>query len=102
MKIRSFRPFPTEEVAKALAKVKSFAVMDKADSFNGHCGPLYAEVTAALYAQGVHEPKGISYIYGLGGRDVRVESIQHVFDELQEITRTGAVGETYRYLDVRE
>ena len=102
VKIRSFRPFPTEEVAKALAKVKSFAVMDKADSFNGHCGPLYAEVTAALYAQGVHAPKGISYIYGLGGRDVRVESIQHVFDELQEITRTGAVGETYRYLDVRE
>ena len=39
---------------------------------------------------------------GLGGRDVRVESIQHVFAELEKIAATGEVGETYRYLDVRE
>ena len=45
---------------------------------------------------------GRSYIYGLGGRDVRVESIQHVFAELEKIAATGEVGETYRYLDVRE
>ena len=52
-----------------------------------------------LYTSG---PKGINYIYGLGGRDVRVESIQHVFAELEKIAATGEVGETYRYLDVRE
>ena len=34
--------------------------------------------------------------------DVRVESIQHVFAELEKITASGVVGETYRYLDVRE
>ena len=45
---------------------------------------------------------GRPYIYGLGGRDVRVESIQHVFAELEKIAATGEVGETYRYLDVRE
>ena len=38
----------------------------------------------------------------VGGRDVRVESIQHVFAELEKIAATGEVGETYRYLDVRE
>ena len=54
------------------------------------------------YETGVSAPKGISYIYGLGGRDVRVESIQHVFAELAEIAATGVTGETYRYLDVRE
>ena len=47
-------------------------------------------------------PKGISYIYGLGGRDVRVESIEHVFAELEKVAATGETGETYRYLDVRE
>jgi pyruvate ferredoxin oxidoreductase alpha subunit len=82
--------------------VKAFAAMDKDDSFNAHCGPIYAETCASLYAQGISAPKGISYIYGLGGRDVRVESIQHVFAELEEIANTGNVGETYRYLDVRE
>ena len=102
IKVRSFRPFPSEEIVEALKGVKAFAVMDKDDSFNGNCGPMYAEVAASLYAAGVSGPKGISYIYGLGGRDVRVESIQHVFADLKEIAETGNIGETYRYLDVRE
>ena len=102
IKIRSFRPFPSEEIAEALKHVKAFAAMDKDDSFNAHCGPIYAETCAALYAAGIHEPKGINYIYGLGGRDVRVESIQHVFAELEKIVQTGDTGETYRYLEVRE
>ena len=102
IKIRSFRPFPAEEIADALKNVKAFAAMDKDDSFNAHCGPIFAETAASLYANGVFGPKGISYIYGLGGRDVRVESIQHVFADLEKIVETGDVGETYRYLDVRE
>lgn len=102
IKIRSFRPFPSEEIAEALKSVKSFAAMDKDDSFNAHCGPVYAETCASLYAAGIHEPKGINYIYGLGGRDVRVESIKHVFAELEKIAQTGSTGETYRYLEVRE
>ena len=102
IKIRSFRPFPTEDIAETLKGVKAFAAMDKNDSFNGHCGPIFAETAAAMVALGVSGPKGISYIYGLGGRDVRVESIQHVFADLEKIAQTGAVGETYRYLDVRE
>ncbi|MEG0765635.1 MAG: pyruvate ferredoxin oxidoreductase [Pseudoflavonifractor sp.] len=101
IKVRSFRPFPAEDIAKALAGVKAFAVMDKDDSFNGVSGPMFAEVCAGLYT-GKVRPLGISYIYGLGGRDVRVESIETVFAALEKIVATGDVGETYRYLDVRE
>ncbi len=102
IKIRSFRPFPAEDIAEALKGVRAFAAMDKDDSFNAHCGPIYAETCAALYANGVFAPKGINYIYGLGGRDVRVDSIKTVFAELDKIAATGEVGETYRYLEVRE
>ena len=102
IKIRSFRPFPAEEISQALRGVKAFAAMDKDDSFNAHCGPIFAETAAALYANGVSGPKGINYIYGLGGRDVRVESIRKVFAVLEEIAESGNVGETYRYLEVRE
>ena len=102
VKIRSFRPFPAEDIADALKNVKAFAAMDKDDSFNAHCGPIYAETCAALYAGGVFAPKGINYIYGLGGRDVRVESIKTVFAELDKVAATGETGETYRYLEVRE
>mgnify|MGYP000730198742 CR=1 FL=1 len=94
IKVRSFRPFPSEDICEALKNVKAFAVMDKDDSFNAHCGPMFAEVTSSLYAAGISGPKGVSYIYGLGGRDVRVESIQHVFAELEKIAATGEVGET--------
>ena len=91
-----------DQIAQALKNVKAFAAMDKDDSFNAHCGPIFAETCAGLHANGVSTPKGISYIYGLGGRDVRVESIQRVFEDLEKIVQTGDVGETYRYLDVRE
>ena len=102
IKVRAFRPFPSEDLCDALKDVKAFAVMDKDDSFNGHCGPMYAEVASSMFAAGVCGPRGISYIYGLGGRDVRVESIQKVFAELEQIASTGVTGETYRYLEVRE
>lgn len=102
VKIRSFRPFPSEDLVEALKNVKAFAAMDKDDSYNGHCGPIYAETAASMYAAGATAPKGISYIYGLGGRDVKVESIEHVFGDLEEIAKTGKTGDTYRYLDVRE
>jgi pyruvate ferredoxin oxidoreductase alpha subunit len=103
VKLRSFRPFPKEDLVSALSNVKAFAAMDKDDSFNAQCGPIYADTCAALYASTVHvKPLGINYIYGLGGRDVRVESIRNVFSELEDIAKSGQVGETYRYLDVRE
>jgi pyruvate ferredoxin oxidoreductase alpha subunit len=102
VKIRAFRPFPSEDLVDALKNVKAFAAMDKDDSYNGHCGPIYAETAASMYAAGATAPKGISYIYGLGGRDVKVESIEHVFGELEQIAKTGKTGDTYRYLDVRE
>lgn len=101
IKIRSYRPFPDKEIAEALKNVKAVAVMDKSEGMSGCGGPIYTEVCAALYAYETR-PKMISYIYGLGGRDVKVESIEHVFDDLETIAKTGDVGSTYRYLDIRE
>lgn len=34
LKVRMFRPFPSEEIAKALSKAKAIAVLDKADPVN--------------------------------------------------------------------
>ncbi len=101
LKIRLFRPFPAEEIAKALQDIKAVAVMDRSDSFNNQGGPLNAEIKAALYGT-ENAPKIINYIYGLGGRDVKVENIEEVYASLYEIIKTGNIGETYRYLSVRE
>lgn len=99
IKLRSFRPFPGEELAAALAKVKAVAVMDKAESFSACGGPLFAETRGACYGL-PDRPAMVNYIYGLGGRDVRVDDIAFVYEQLARAVG-GELGETYRYLSVR-
>lgn len=101
LKIRLFRPFPAEEIADALKGVKYLAIMDRTEDFNTNCGPLGAEIKAALYNKNLH-PAAINYCYGLGGRDVTVESLTSVFEDLIQVSETGELGDTYRYLSVRE
>ena len=100
LKIRMFRPFPTEEIAKALENVKAIAVLDKADPVNGAGGALFTDVTSGMYVNNKNVPM-INYIYGIGGRDTTSYDIEKVYEDLQEIVKTGNVGETYRYFGVR-
>jgi len=101
IKIRVYRPFPVEQITAALSKCKAVAVLDKADSLNGAGGPLFTDVTSAMFGR-VDGVKVINYIYGLGGRDVKDSDIKSVYDDLQEIVKTGKVKEVYNYLGVRE
>ncbi|MBQ7203501.1 MAG: pyruvate ferredoxin oxidoreductase [Eubacterium sp.] len=101
IKIRLFRPFPSEEIAKALEGVKAVAIMDRTESYNDACGPLGAEVTTALY-RAKSDCLTVNYVYGLGGRDLRVKHMIDVYEELEKIAEDGKVDEPYRYLGVRE
>ncbi len=101
IKIRVFRPFPAEEIAEALKNVKAVAIMDRTESFNNCCGPLGAEVRAALY-NAKADCDTVNYVYGLGGRDIRVEDFIGIYDELLRIATGGDIGEFYRYIGVRE
>jgi len=76
LKIRVFRPFPTEDIGKALAHVKRIAVLDKNISL-GSKGALALEVKDALYNSGIPVK---DYIIGLGGRDVRKKDIKAVVE----------------------
>lgn len=102
IKPRLFRPFPVDEITAALSGFKAVAVMDKADSFNAAGGPLFTEITSAMYAKGVFGPKMINYIYGIGGRDVKASDLESVYNELLKIASTGKVDSVYNYLGVRE
>ncbi len=101
VKIRLFRPFPAEEIAQALRNVKAVAIMDRTESFNGECGPLGADVTTALYRANLH-PHVMNIVYGLGGRDVKVEDMENVYAKLEEADKTGKVENPYSYMGVRE
>ena len=101
IKIRLFRPFPAEEIAAALKNVKAVAIMDRAEGYSNQGGPLGADVMAALYRARANA-LAVNYVYGLGGRDVRVEDMEGIFETLKQIDKDGNAGETYRYLGVRE
>jgi len=101
LKPRAFIPFPHKEVADAIKNVKALAVMDKADSLNGMCGPMYMSVASAMLKNGVNIPVS-NYIYGLGGRDVKTEDIELVYNNLLYGIKSGTGLTDTIYLGVRE
>ena len=77
------------------------AIMDRAESLSSQGGPLGSEVMAALY-RARSQALAVNYIYGLGGRDMRVEHAEGVFEQLRQIADAGEVTDAYRYLGLRE
>lgn len=87
LKIKSFRPFPGEEILAILKNARHIAIIEKAVSL-GSTGPLALEVKAAIQGK-IHPLKKLratnaqSFIVGLGGRDITVEMIKHIADEVR-------------------
>lgn len=101
IKVRSFRPFPGEKIAASLKKCKAVAVMDRSEAFSTNGGPLGAETMQAMYT-GKCDALAIDIMYGIGGRDVRVEDMINVYETLKDIAKTGETGPTYRYMGLRD
>ena len=101
LKIRMYRPFPAEEIAEALQGLKAVAILDKADSLNAAGGALFEDITSAMYVNKKQVPM-VNYIYGIGGRDTTTMQIESVYNDLQEIVKTGETGNPYRYLGLRK
>ena len=99
LKPRVFRPFPKEEMADALKGAKAIAVMDRSDSMNAHEGPLCLEIKAALYDKGISKTV-LNYVYGLGGREIKIEDIESVYNDLAEASK-GKAKDKVTYLGVR-
>ena len=100
LKIRVFRPFPAEEVSKALSHLKAVAILDKADSLNAAGGALFEDVTSGMYVNNIHVP-AVNYIYGIGGRDTKADDIESVYNDLLKIAKSGKTENPYRYLGLR-
>ena len=101
VKVRVFRPFPAEELAKALSHVKAVAVMDKSEGFAADGGPLFLETRSACYDLPVR-PMMIDVVYGLGGRDCAVTDIERVYGRLFQMIETGETGPVYNHMGQRD
>jgi pyruvate ferredoxin oxidoreductase alpha subunit len=100
IKLRTFRPFPSAEYAKALAGVKAVGVMDRADSYGGVGGPLYMEILSALYQYDVRV-KTANFIYGLGGRDIFPQDVENGFRLLQKAAEGADLPKSRVYLNMK-
>ena len=101
LKVRMFRPFPAEEIAKVLSHLKAVAVLDKADSLNGAGGALFEDVTSGMFVNNVQVPT-VNYIYGIGGRDTTAKDLESVYTDLLKIATDGGTNDAYRYLGLRK
>ena len=75
-----FRPFPFQEVRRYLGGRAKVAVLDRNMS-PGHSGIFAQEVRAALSLAA--PPTDVyGYVLGIGGRDIRVETVMEVVEDL--------------------
>jgi pyruvate ferredoxin oxidoreductase alpha subunit len=101
LRIRTYRPFPADTIAKMLEKAKAVAVMERSMSFGGRGGAVFQEVRHALY-DSASRPLVANYIHGLGGRDTNPLQIRRVYEDLQKITRAKRVAGHVRFIGLRE
>lgn len=101
LKIRVFRPFPAEEIAKALSHAKAIAILDRSEGYNAVGGPVGADVMAALYREKA-TAEVVNVFYGLSGRDVRVEDMEEVYEKLQKLADGNNTFGSYPYIGLRD
>jgi pyruvate/2-oxoacid:ferredoxin oxidoreductase alpha subunit len=88
VKVKMFRPFPTEAIRTALRGVPHVAVLDRNIS-PGHSGIFAEETRAAMYdVPDAERPAIHGYIVGLGGRDVTPATIEDCIARTRETART--------------
>ena len=101
VKVRLYRPFPTEEFKEVTKHLKAIAVLDRACSFGAPVGPLCSDVKAILY-ETENRPKIFNVIYGLGGRDITPTDIEGIFNRALKTAETGIVEQPVTFVGVRE
>lgn len=91
VKLRHFRPFPTEDIVEVAKKVKLLGVIDRATAFGSQTGgPVSCEVKSALHnTQGTADILPI--INGLGGREVTLEQQKNQLKMLVKLNETGDI-----------
>ncbi|MCP4757585.1 MAG: pyruvate ferredoxin oxidoreductase [Proteobacteria bacterium] len=101
LKLRLWRPFPTDELLEAVRGIRQIVVVDRAVSFGGPGGPVAGEIRSALYRR-ADMPAVTSYICGLAGRDVTPRDFVAIYEESAGYLREGIEQEDTVFYGARE
>lgn len=93
VKVKTYRPFPVQAIARALNGLKAVGVVDRSVSFGWNSGPLFQDVIGALQFA-AKRPAAMSFIGGLAGADITTDHFGRAIERVQALARDGQVGET--------
>lgn len=80
---RVYRPFPAEELEKALSGAKAIAVLER-DVSSGYQGGLAIDIKSTLYSSNIRTPL-LNFITGLAGRDVSKDVLRKIVERTKKI-----------------
>ncbi|MBQ12308.1 MAG: pyruvate ferredoxin oxidoreductase [Planctomyces sp.] len=103
LRVKFFRPFPTEELQEILTKCKAVCVVDRDYSYGAPSfgGVLFTEIRSALYPM-EKRPHMLNFIAGLGGREVHVTDVNEMVDITQKAIDTGKIEKETTWIGVRD
>jgi len=87
IKIKMFRPFPSEEIRNAVKGYDKIAIIDRNISFGS--GGIFAQEIKSALSSHSNMPVVFEFIAGLGGRDITPQTIE----EIAKYTLTHEKGE---------
>jgi pyruvate ferredoxin oxidoreductase alpha subunit len=102
LRLKWFRPFPTQEVQEVLGRAKAVGVVDRDYSFGSpnHGAIVYNEIRSALYDL-EQRPQVVSFISGLGGREVTLDNVTEMSEILLKVAKTGRMEQPNYWIGVR-
>ncbi|MFQ5815913.1 MAG: pyruvate synthase subunit PorA [Candidatus Hydrothermarchaeaceae archaeon] len=92
LRIRTYRPFPKDEIAEALSNAEVVSVVEKDVSIGLGEGALFTELKA-LFQGRRDERRVLGFIAGLGGRDVTSKDVEGVISKSMDASRGRKVDE---------
>jgi pyruvate ferredoxin oxidoreductase alpha subunit len=100
IKMRGFRPFPSEELQKLASKYQAIGVVDRNNSYGSAGGGVVSmEVARALYHVD-DRPLLLNFHVGLGGSDVTMRQVGYIVDKTLEAVETGKVEKVVDWVEL--
>jgi len=102
VKLRGFRPFPTEELREMAKKYHAIGIVDRNTSYGSAGGGIVAmEAARALYPLD-DQPLLLDFHVGLGGSDVTMRQIRYMADRVLETLETGRVEKEVEWAELMD
>lgn len=102
VKLRSFRPFPSEELIEICKDATGIAVVDRdvVHGVGGRGGAIFTELKSSLYDLS-DRPPIFNFIAGLAGREIRVDDFRSIIKKTMKNAgeRANSIGDQVEWLD---